>query len=65
MAKTKKKAVDDPVVRELTAIKDLLTLALLKSGSSQVEVAKALAVDQSVVSRRFPAKEIKPFRRQE
>ncbi len=57
-------AIQDPVVRELTGIKDLLSLFLLKSGASQVEVAKALGVDQSVVSRRFPAKDIKPFKKQ-
>lgn len=62
MAKKKKKPIDDPMVRELTAIKDLLTLSLLKSGVSQVEVGKALGVDQSVVSRRFPG--VKPFKKE-
>jgi len=46
---------NDPVLAELTSIKRLLVFALLKSGSSQEQVAGALGVDQSAVSRMFSA----------
>lgn len=64
MAKTKRKTggIDDPVVRELDAVKRLLTLFLLKVGSSQGEVAMALQVDQSVVSRMFPARKVEKLK---
>jgi predicted transcriptional regulator len=45
----------DPVLAELTSIKRLLVFALLKSGASQEQVAGALGVDQSAVSRMFSA----------
>ncbi len=62
MAKGKrKKTIEDPVQAELDSIKRLLTLLLLKAGSSQGEVAMALDVDQSVVSRMFPARKVKKF----
>lgn len=57
MAK-KSKISDDPVVVELDAIKRLLTLQLLRDGATQGDVALALQVDQSVVSRMFPARKI-------
>lgn len=44
------------VLKELQDIKRLLALGLLKSGASQGEVAKALGVNQSSVSRLFPGK---------
>jgi len=56
MAKTKK--VEDPVVVELDAIKRLLVLQLLLNGATQGDVAHALQVDQSVVSRMFPARKL-------
>ena len=62
MAKAKrKKSIDDPVQAELDSIKRLLTLLLLKAGTSQGEIAMALDVDQSVVSRMFPARKVKKF----
>ena len=42
------------VLRELEDIKRLLVLSLLRSGASQAEVARALGVNQSSVSRMFP-----------
>lgn len=51
----KKLALDgDAAVTELTAIKRLLVFAILKSGASQAEVAQALGVNQSQISRMFP-----------
>jgi len=52
-----KKAMDFEaigVLRELEHIKRLLLLALLRSGASQAEVAKALGVSQPSISRMFP-----------
>lgn len=43
----------DPVSAELAAIKRLLVFALLRDGATQKEVASALGVDQSQVSRMF------------
>jgi predicted transcriptional regulator len=40
---------------DLTSIKRLLVFALLNSGASQSQVAAALGVDPSVVSRMFSA----------
>ena len=39
---------------ELVAIKRLLVFSLLRSGASQNEIAGALGMDQSQVSRMFP-----------
>lgn len=44
----------DPVLDELVAIKRLMVFALLRGGASQKQVAAALGVDQSRVSRMFP-----------
>ena len=63
MGKRKKKTIDDPVVRELDSIKRLLVLQLLISGVSQGEVSLALQVDQSVVSRMFPARKLKSIKK--
>jgi hypothetical protein len=52
----------DDVSRELDAIKRLLTLLLLKIDTSQGEVAMALQVDQSEVSRMFPARNVKKLK---
>ena len=57
----KKKSIDDPIQEELDSIKRLLTLLLLKAGTSQGEIAMALDVDQSVVSRMFSARKVKKF----
>jgi len=57
---TQKQEVDDPILTELYSIKRLITLFLLKAGATQDEVAMALDIDQSNVSRLFPNK-IKKF----
>lgn len=56
-----KKTNGDPIQMELDAIKRLLTLLLLKAGASQREIAKALGVNQSVVSRMFSPITVKRF----
>ena len=61
MARNTKKPIDDPVVKELDALKRLITLFLLKTGTPQGEIAMALQVDQSVVSRMFSARRVKPY----
>ena len=51
----KSKAIStDPALAELLAIKRLMALGLLRSGASQRDVAAALGVNQSQVSRMFP-----------
>jgi predicted transcriptional regulator len=45
---------DNRQLAELVAIKRLLIVALLKLGANQTDVAKALGVGQSRVSRMFP-----------
>lgn len=58
MAKRPKpKRIEDPVVRELDAIKRLLILQLYRSGSTQAEVAKSLGMDPADLSRLMPARE--------
>ena len=42
------------VLDELVAIKRLLILALLRDGLSQAEVAAAIGVTQSTISKMFP-----------
>lgn len=42
--------------RTLEDIKRLLIMALLRSGASQDEIANALGVNQSTISRLFPIK---------
>lgn len=44
----------DQRLNELIAIKKLLVLALLKSGLTQAQVAGALEIDRSQISRMFP-----------
>ena len=58
MIKAKAKSIDDPLLSELDSIKRLLILLLLKDGTSQGDIAHALQVDQSVVSRMFPARKL-------
>jgi predicted XRE-type DNA-binding protein len=55
MPKTPEVASLLDVVAELAAIKRLLVLQLLRSEATQDEIAKALRVDQSVVSRMMRA----------
>ncbi len=49
-------ATTDDLFAELTAIKQLIVFALLRSGASQDDVAATLGVDQSKISRMFPIK---------
>ena len=44
----------DPVLNELESIKRLMVLSLLKNGANQGEIAAALGIDRSQVSRMFP-----------
>lgn len=56
----------NPMADELVAIKRLLIFGLLRDGASQAEVAAALGVNQSSVSRMFPGRLAggsKPIRR--
>ncbi len=46
----------EDILAELSAIKRLFVYGLMRSGASQSEVAHALGVDQSQVSRMFPTK---------
>lgn len=55
MAK-KSKRIDDPMLRELDAIKRLLIVHLYRSGVSQGDVAKALKIDAGDLSRMVPAR---------
>lgn len=59
--KRNNKAQQDPVLRELDAIKRLLILFLMKAGASQGEIAVALSMDQGDLSRMLPARKFKPF----
>lgn len=53
MAKSNGSSVD-PAVAELAAVKRLLILALLRSGTTQKQVADALGLHPSQMSRMFP-----------
>jgi predicted transcriptional regulator len=53
------KRARDPQAKELDAIKRLLILLLLKIGTSQGEVAKALQLQQSELSRMLSARQVK------
>lgn len=55
---SKHKLVDDQVIEELDAIKRLLVLLLAKIGASQIEIAAALDIDRSNVSRLLPSRKI-------
>jgi predicted transcriptional regulator len=44
----------DQAIKELVSIRKLLVLALLRSGLSQSQVAGALDIDRSAISRMFP-----------
>jgi hypothetical protein len=52
---------DDPVLRELRALKRLFAVFLMKAGSSHAEIAIALQIDRADVSRLLPARKFKPF----
>jgi hypothetical protein len=58
-------AVDDQpqqsqmlVVEELRELKSLMVLLLMKGGASQGEIARALGVNQSTISRRYGAGDV-------
>ncbi len=59
MPARKQKRPTDPVEKDLDAIKRLLIVLLLKLGTSQGEVAKALQTQQSEVSRMFSAGQVR------
>ena len=61
MAATRKtkRQKGDPVADELGSIKRLLVLQLITSGVQAKDIASALGVDQSVVSRLVPARKVK------
>jgi hypothetical protein len=48
----------DPVVRELSKIKDLLILDLFTRGVQPVQIAKMLGVDAGNFSREYPMRKI-------
>ena len=49
----------DPVAGELESIKRLMVLQLITSGVQAKDIAAALGVDQSVISRLVPARKVK------
>ena len=62
--KARKQTISDPIEAELDSLKKLLILFLLKAGTSQDEIALALGIDQSSVSRIFPARKVKQFNKE-
>ncbi|HEV2111385.1 MAG TPA: helix-turn-helix domain-containing protein [Gammaproteobacteria bacterium] len=57
MQKTAPSVTNTELLKELQDIKRILVVALIKSGASQGEVATALNVNQSSISRMFPSKD--------
>lgn len=57
----KKKVEQDPIVAELEAIKRLLVLYLLKAGTPQGEIAKALKASQGSISKSYRFGKVKPL----
>jgi len=51
----------DPLLEEITAIKRLLVLFLMKTGTSQEEISLALEIDRSTISRMLPSNKIKQY----
>jgi predicted transcriptional regulator len=63
-AKRKRKnRQNDPGAAELDAIKRLLILQLITSGVQGAQIASALGVDPSVVSRLVPKRKVKKPKR--
>ncbi len=60
-----RKPKGDPVADELGAVKRLLVLQLITSGVQAKDIAAALGVDQSVVSRLVPTRKVKKQRRKD
>jgi hypothetical protein len=56
---TKKKANSDPIADELDGIKRLLILQLITSGVKARDVASAVGVHESVISRLFHTRKVK------
>lgn len=49
------------ILKELENIKNLLVLMLMKSGSTQNEIAKSLGISQTTVSMSLAHKNLKPM----
>ena len=64
MAKKKTRSTNSqtPTEKELNTIKRLLMLFLIKTGTSQDELALALQIDQGDVSHMMPTKAIKKYK---
>jgi len=56
-----KQEIMEALLSEITSVKRLIVLLLLKTGASQSEISLALEIDQSTVSRMFPSNKIKRF----
>jgi hypothetical protein len=56
------KPTTDPILSELTMIRKLLVLALLRSGITQGQLGGILGLDQSEVSRMFPKGALAAFK---
>jgi IS30 family transposase len=54
-----RKQIGDPVAYELEAIKRLLILQLITSGVQATQIASALGVDNSVISRLVPTRKVR------
>jgi hypothetical protein len=68
MAKNTKSATtsSDPTAKELQAIKRLMILFMIRNGLNQDDIAKALEMDRSTVSKMFGGtgrKGSKPYKR--
>jgi transcriptional regulator len=61
MAMKKTHVQQDPLLEEIASVKRLLVLFLMKTGASQDEIALALKVDRSVISRMIPSSKIKKY----
>jgi len=60
-----RKPKGDPVANELGAIKRLLVLQLITSGVQGKNIAAALGVDKSALSRLVPTRKVKKRRRKD
>lgn len=59
--KTENDGAISDILSELQDIKKLMVLALMRNGTSQKQIAHALQVNQSSISRMFPKGLEKPF----
>jgi DNA-binding transcriptional regulator LsrR (DeoR family) len=60
-ASPSRKDRNDGVLQELSQIKRLLAVLLLKAGTTQSEIAAALEMDQADLSRMLPARKFRRF----